>query len=232
MNAPSDYDDFAERYAAGIDDRAWNALYERPSTLALLPSVQGKDILDAGCGNGWYAEWLVLNGGRVVGVDRSARMVELATKRLGSKARLVQADVSDLRGVLADASVDIVLSSLVLHYVPDLRRTFLEWARILRPGGTMVFSTHHPVRETSVAEHGYLHAEIVEEPWRWLGMKMRYYHRPLRDLTEPMAEAGFVIERICEPTPSAALRARDPKGYDRLCRVPAFIFMRARKDRS
>jgi hypothetical protein len=58
---------------------------------------------------------------------------------------------------------------------------------------------------------------------------MRYYQRPLRDLTEPLATAGFVIERICEPTPSEALKARDPRGYDILCRIPAFIFVRARK---
>jgi hypothetical protein len=46
----------------------------------------------------------------------------------------------------------------------------------------------------------------------------------LRDLTEPLSEAGFVIERICEPMPNEELKLQDPKGYDRLCRLPAFIF--------
>ena len=58
---------------------------------------------------------------------------------------------------------------------------------------------------------------------------MRYYRRPLRDLTEPLAAAGFVIERICEPTPDEAFRAKDPSGHARLCRLPAFLFVRARK---
>ena len=49
---------------------------------------------------------------------------------------------------------------------------------------------------------------------------MRYYRRPLRDLTEPLADAGFVMMKL-----------RDSKGYDRLCRLPAFIFVRARKNR-
>jgi hypothetical protein len=39
---------------------------------------------------------------------------------------------------------------------------------------------------------------------------------------------GFVIKRMCEPTPTEELKLKDPKGYDRLCRLPAFIFVRAR----
>jgi len=54
----TDYDTIAERYAAEIDVRPWNALYERPTTMALLPDVAGRDVLDAGCGAGWYSEQL------------------------------------------------------------------------------------------------------------------------------------------------------------------------------
>ncbi|MHB8268430.1 class I SAM-dependent methyltransferase [Bradyrhizobium sp.] len=230
MPGTTDYDTIAERYAADIDDRPWNALYERPATLALLPAVDRLDVLDAGCGHGWYADWLTRHGARVVAVDRSAAMVALAQKRIGHRARVMQGDVSDLRKILADQSFDLVLSSLVLHYAADLRAVFAESARLLRPSGTLVFSTHHPVHDqSSILDPGYLRAELIEEEWGWLGEKMRYYRRPLRDLTEPLSDAGFVIERICEPTPSEELKLQDPKGYDRLCRLPAFIFVRARK---
>ncbi|HXO72130.1 MAG TPA: methyltransferase domain-containing protein [Bradyrhizobium sp.] len=230
MPATTDYDTIAERYAADIDDRPWNALYERPTTLALLPAVDGKDVLDAGCGHGWYADWLWRHGARVVAVDRSAAMVALTQKRTAGRARVIQGDVTDLRSVLADQSFDLVLSSLVLHYEADLKSVFAESARLLRPGGSLVFSTHHPVHDqVSILDPGYLNAELIEEEWGWLGEKMRYYRRPLRDLTEPLADAGFVIERICEPTPSEELKLQDPKGYDRLSRLPAFIFVRARK---
>jgi len=227
----TDYDGIATRYAAEIDDRPWNALYERPATLALLPPVDNLDVLDAGCGHGWYADWLVRHGARVVGVDRSAKMVALAQQRVAGRAQIIQGDVSNLRDVLADETFDLVLSSLVLHYQADLSAVLTECARLLRPAGTLVFSTHHPVHDsTSILDPGYLKAELIEEEWGWLGEKMRYYRRPLRDLTDPLTDAGFVIERICEPTPGEELRLRDPKGYDRLCRHPAFIFVRARKD--
>jgi len=51
----TDYDRIAERCAAGVATRRWNALCEQPATLALLPPVSGLDVLDAGCGHGWYA---------------------------------------------------------------------------------------------------------------------------------------------------------------------------------
>jgi SAM-dependent methyltransferase len=229
MVGPTDYDAIASRYAAGVDERPWNALYERPATLALLPDVGGKDILDAGCGPGWYADWLARNGARVVAVDYSPRMVKLAAERLGGRARVLQGDVSNLRNMVANETFDIILSSLVLHYVADLSVTFREWTRLLRPNGTLVFSTHHPIHQPSLLDPGYLCTELIEEEWGWLGEKMRYYRRPLRDLTEPLAAAGFVLERMSEPTPSEALKTKDPKGYDLLCRLPAFIFVRVRK---
>ena len=226
----TDYDTIAERYSAKIDERPWNALYERPTTLGLLPKVDDIDVLDAGCGHGWYADWLARHGARVVGVDRSAAMVALAQKRLAGRARVIQGDVSDLGDILADETFGLVLSSLVLHYHADLSTVFTECARLLRPAGRLVFSTHHPVHDQiSVLDPGYLLSELIEEEWGWLGEKMRYYRRPLRDITEPLADAGFVIERLCEPTPSHDLKLRDPKGYDRLRRLPAFIFVRAKK---
>jgi SAM-dependent methyltransferase len=230
MLEPTDYEAIADRFAAGIDQQPWNVLYERPATLELLPCVGGKDVLDAGCGSGWYADWLVRHGAQVVAVDRSARMAELTTARLAGRGRAIRGDLSDLRE-FPDASFDLILSSLVLHYVKDLAKTFREWGRLLRSGGRLVFSTHHPAHDgKSLFNPGYLIEEIIEEKWGWLGEHMRYYRRPLSNLTEPMAVAGFVIERIVEPRPSEKLRSADPKGYERLSRLPAFLFVRARKD--
>jgi SAM-dependent methyltransferase len=232
-HSPSDYDTIAERYAAEIDVRPWNALYERPTTMSLLPDVTGRDVLDAGCGAGWYSEQLAGRGARVIAIDRSARMVAITKKRLAGRMRVIEADVTDLREVFADMSFDVVLCSLVLHYITDLTAAFSECARVLRREGRLVFSTHHPFDAEGFdakprGRDGYLHAEIIEEEWEWLGT-MRYWRRPLRDVTEPLNHAGFLIERVCEPDPGEALRIADPKVYARLERVPAFLFVRARK---
>src|SRR5882672_3910710 len=81
MTSATDYDPIADTYAAGVDQRLFNALYERPATLALLPEVSGLAVLDAGCGPGWYAQFLVEHGADVIAVDASARMADLAAAR-------------------------------------------------------------------------------------------------------------------------------------------------------
>ena len=67
------YETLAESYAARVDTKPHNAYYERPATLSLLPQVKGKRVLDAGCGPGVYAEWLVEHGAEVVAFDVSTR---------------------------------------------------------------------------------------------------------------------------------------------------------------
>jgi SAM-dependent methyltransferase len=230
MISATDYDPIAATYAAGVDGRSWNALYERPAMVALLPDVRGFTALDAGCGPGWYAEFLASRGAEVVAVDASERMTALARARLGTSARVLAADMGQLADFVGDATLDLVLSSLALHYVGDLDRLFAEWARVLKPGGLLLFSTHHPLYDLERLRGGYFGTELIEEHWRWLG-PMRFYRRPISAITEPMSAAGFAIERLVEPKPGLEFRAADPKHYERLSRWPTFIILRARKTR-
>jgi SAM-dependent methyltransferase len=229
MPSATDYDPIAETYAAGIDKRLFNALYERPATLALLPEVRGLAVLDAGCGPGWYAQYLADRGAAVIAVDASARMAALAAARLGARAAVHTADMARLGDIVADSALDLIVSSLALHYVADLPPLFTEWARVLKPGGLLVFSTHHPLYDLErLREAGYLATSLVEENWAWLGL-MRFYQRPLSAITEPMSAAGFLIERLVEPLPLPEFRAADAKSYAHLMRAPSFLMIRARK---
>jgi ubiquinone/menaquinone biosynthesis C-methylase UbiE len=95
-DAPLAHDAFeqlADVYAARIDTKPHNAYYERPAMLSLLPDVAGLHVLDAGCGPGIYAEWLVQRGARVVAVDCSARMLEHARARAGASVEYHEADL-------------------------------------------------------------------------------------------------------------------------------------------
>jgi len=80
------YEALAEAYAAVVDTKPHNAYYERPATLSLLPDDTGMRVLDAGCGPGVYSEWLADRGAKVVALDVSPRMAEIARQRLGSRA--------------------------------------------------------------------------------------------------------------------------------------------------
>ena len=92
------YSQFANRYSALAPTKPYNALYERPASLALLGEVQGLRILDAGCGPGICSERLARQGATVHGFDVTPDMIELARGRCAGLA--VELAVGDLEAPL------------------------------------------------------------------------------------------------------------------------------------
>ena len=127
--------DLAAAYARVTAANVANAAYERPAMRALLGDVRGLDVLDAGCAAGEHSAWLAERGARVVALDASETMVRLARERLRESARVLQADLAQPLP-FADASFDIVVSSLTLHYLEDWTPPLRELARVLRPART------------------------------------------------------------------------------------------------
>ena len=94
------YEKLAEQYARQIHTKTENALYDRPAIVSLLPSLEGKKVLDAGCGPGTYTEILVSRGAEVTAFDISPRMLEIARSRLQEKAEFeVVPDVKAINSV-------------------------------------------------------------------------------------------------------------------------------------
>lgn len=228
------YQVLAESYAAIVDSKPENAYYERPATLSLLPNVEGKLVLDAGCGPGSYSEWLVEHGAEVVAIDVSPKMVKLAKERLGTRVEVLQADLSEPLYFLKDETFDIVLSALVLDYIKDWDRVFSEFHRILRKSGLLVFSVEHPFAKFAQQGKGnYFNTELVVTQWAGFGIRIQMpsYRRPLSEMIMPLVRSGFVVEKIIEPRPTEEYKYKDPEGYESLCRQPGFLCVRARKSR-
>jgi SAM-dependent methyltransferase len=220
----------AEKYAAAVDTKPHNAYYERPAVLSLLPSVAGWNVLDAGCGSGWYAEYLVEQEATVTAVDVSPKLVALTKARLGNRAQVLQADLGQPLDFAGDAAFDLVLCPLVMHYLEDWRAVFAEFHRVLKNTGVLLFSTHHPFMDFQLFKtESYFTTELLEDEWST--GKVRYYRRPLTAMIDALAETGFLVERILEPQPTDAFRSVDPEGYERLSKNPWFIVIRARYDR-
>ncbi len=236
MNEPialKAYAAFAARYAALVDTKPHNAYYDRPAVLSLLPDIQGKQILDAGCGTGVYSEWLLNHGASVVGVDVSPEMLSHAQQRVGDRCSLHQADLGQPVPFLADQSFDLVISALVLHYIADWSIPFAEFHRVLRPGGLLIFSTGHPQNDMRYSiSKNYFEIEKVSMFWRFGGdpIEVPWFRQPLSAITEWLWHAGFVIERLIEPRPTEEFKQADPKEYEQLTHEPGFMCFRARKD--
>jgi len=229
------YDVIAREYAENVDNAPYNALYERPAMLALLPPVAGARLLDAGCGSGWYAEQLLARGATVDAIDASAAMVDYARRRLlrdsadDRRVRLTLA-VADLACDLPfdDGTFDGIVSPLVLHYLADWRPALREMRRVLQPGGWLQFSTHHPAADaTRFGTRDYFATEHVVDHWKWVG-RVEFFRRSLTEICASLADARLAIEKLVEPIPTEEFRIARPDSYERLLMQPEFLIIRAR----
>ena len=224
------YESIAAKYAATVDSKPWNAYYERPAVVSLLPTLANTKVLDVGCGSGWYAEHLAAYGGTVTAFDFNAEFVALTRARLGDRATVLQADLAEPLAFAADEEFDLAVCPLVMHYLRDWRPALNELHRVLKPGGVLVFSTHHPFMDWKLFNtEDYFATELLEDEWDGIG-KVTYYRRPLTTISDDLKSAGFWIERLLEPQPTKDFQRVDPASYERLSKNPWFLVVRARKN--
>jgi len=207
---------------------AANSYYERPATIALLGDVHGQQVLEAGCGSGPVTEWLIDHGAEVVAFDVSAAMLEIARSRVGGRAELHHHDLAEPLMFLEDASVDLVVASLVFHYLSDWVAPLRELHRVLRPTGSVVMSIHHPAWDwRNHSPEDYFAFMQVSEVWVE-PHTVTFWRRPLTAVTEAISEAGFLIDRLVEARPNPELETRDPSAFQELATGPFFMHLRLR----
>lgn len=102
----------------------------------------GKDVLDLGCAGGFMAEAMAERGARVIGIDPAAEAVAAARRHASATGLAIQYDVGVGEALpYAAARFDAVVCVDVLEHVSDLSRVLAEVARVLRPGGLLLFDT-------------------------------------------------------------------------------------------
>jgi SAM-dependent methyltransferase len=135
-----------EQYATEHGLAARKALYEevdgddaREIALAAVRDAAPHSVLEVGCGTGELAARLQADlDVRLIAIDQSARMVEIARGR-GVDAR--EGDVQEL--AFGDSSFDVAVAAWMLFHVGDLDGGISELARVLRPGGRLVAVTNY-----------------------------------------------------------------------------------------
>ncbi|NDL55870.1 class I SAM-dependent methyltransferase [Phytoactinopolyspora mesophila] len=178
---------------------------EEPIVREILDQLRPGVALDAACGTGRYAEYLVKGGHQVIGVDSSPDMLAKARERVPG-ARFQLGDLGMLP--LADNTVDVVVCALALTHVADLGPAMAEFARVLRPGGHLITSDMH---RDSVSR-GAIPPVIGPNGER--GRLSAYQHLG-GDYLRAALPVGLQVRRCEEPRlPESAEPERDAEGDD------------------
>ncbi|WP_028227402.1 class I SAM-dependent methyltransferase [Paraburkholderia ferrariae] len=188
---------------------------EWPAIRAMLPDLNGKRVVDLGCGFGWASRWMRKQGAAsVLGLDLSQKMIERARADTGDAA--IEYRIADLDALaLPEAAFDLAYSALAFHYVRDFDRLVRTIRKALVPEGQFVFTIEHPIF-MAAQNPQWLDGEDGRKTWPvngyaiegerrtdWFAKGVLKYHRTFGTTLNTLIEAGFQIRRVEEfaPTP-------------------------------
>jgi ubiquinone/menaquinone biosynthesis C-methylase UbiE len=199
----------------------------REDVLKLLGSVEGKRILDLGCGAGHNALALARHGAKVIAVDASSDQVSearAAAEREGLRIELHHAPLAELAFIRAD-TIDAVLSVHGLAPVDDIDRVFRQVDRVLHPEHPLVLSMPHPAFAMVASDDP--ERRVHRAYWDPSPMDGDV-PRTISHLFTALGRANFRVDTVLEPEPST-VGPRSAQWHDLMRFVPATLIIRARK---
>jgi SAM-dependent methyltransferase len=191
------------REAWAKDEIDWGVFGTLERDVNALGDVAGLDVVELGCGTAYLSAWLAKRGARPVGVDPTP--AQLATARemqqeFDLEFPLVEAVAENVP--LPDASFDLAVSEYGASIWADPKRWIAEAARLLRPGGRLVFLRNSPISVVCMALDGI--TERLQRPQRsirqleWPDTKEVEFHAPHGELIDLLRGNGFEVERLVE----------------------------------
>lgn len=189
----------------GEPEPHWGIWEVPEAAVGVLPDVDGLDVVELGCGTAYWSAWLARRGARPVGVDITE--AQLATARElqvehGLEFPLVRASAEDVP--LPDASFDVAFSEYGASLWCEPERWIGEAARLLRPGGRLVFLTNSPLLMLCTPLSGEPATERLERPqfgmrrFEWPDEDGIEFHLPHGEMIRVLGEAGLVVEALHE----------------------------------
>jgi SAM-dependent methyltransferase len=203
----------AENYVAGAErnwaaeEITWGILDVPESEVQMLGDVAGKDVVELGCGTAYVSAWLARRGARVVGVDLTEEQLATARRMQGEHALdfpLIHASAEDVP--LPDASFDLAVSEYGASIWCDPDLWIAEAARLLRPGGELVFLVNGTLVMLTgpdtdpVAPAGteLLRPYFGMRRFEWVDDTSVDFHLGYGDWIRVLTSHGFEVERLVE----------------------------------
>ena len=178
---------------------------------AALPSLEGKSVLDLGCGYGWHCKFAEEQGAtKILGIDLSKKMIEEAQKR--NSGNQIEYRISGLEEYdYPENEWDCVISNLALHYIEDIVEIFQKVYRTLKPGGIFLFNIEHPVFTAGVGQDWIYTDDGKPQYWaidnyfitgerntHFLGCDIVKQHHTLTQIIMGLLNNGFELKVVEE----------------------------------
>lgn len=215
----AEYTDAAAREAWAREEVMWGAFNIPESEVGVLGDVDGLDVIDLGCGTAYVSAWFARRGARPVGVDVTPAQLETARRlqaETGLEFPLVEASAEDVP--LPDTSFDLAVSEYGASIWCDPKLWVAEAARLLRPGGRLIFVCNSPLSIVCSPDEGPIEERLLRPQFGmyrfdWPGDSEGVnFHLAHGEWIGVLRANGFDVERLVEL--QAPADARDHEYYD------------------
>ena len=240
-----DNESFFEKFRSSrANDVNFNDCIETPILFGMLPDLQGKTVLDIGCGMGQHArQYSDMGAKSVLGIDISGKMLAYAREHNSAEnivyQQMAMEDMDTISGPF-----DLITSSLAFDYVEDFAGLMRKIRKLMKEDAEFVFSMSHPIvtawdgrydrytrTETGERLYANLRNYCVEGLRKvdWVVNGYECYHRTVSTLINALIGAGLTMEECQEAHLPEEIRNRYPALFGGTIHRPEFIFFRCRK---
>ena len=218
----AEWDRWADEYAEPgrrnwAAEPSWGIWHVPEAELGLLPEdMTGIDAIELGCGTGYVSAWTARRGARPVGIDNSQAQLETATRlqrEFGIEFPLIHGNAEEVPR--PDASFDFAISEYGASIWCDPYRWIPEAARLLRPGGQLVFLVNAPLlilcapdADDEPASDRLLRPYFGLHRVEWSDDESVQFHLPHGKMLTLLRESGFDVEDLIEIQPPADAQTR------------------------
>ena len=239
MNNEYDNESFFHQYAQmSRSKQGLSAAGEWHQLKPLFPALQGKKVLDLGCGYGWHSKFSAEQGAaEVLGIDLSKKMIEEA-KRRNAESNIEYRVCGIEEYEYPENTWDCVISNLVLHYLDNIEQIFQNVYRTLKPDGIFLFNMEHPIFTAGVGQDWIYAEDGKPQYWpvdcyfmpgerktHFLGCEVVKQHHTLTQILMGLLKNGFALEAVEEVQPPKEMM--DIPGMKDELRRPMMLLVKA-----